>query len=76
MKSGLPLKYSVNVWHLIRIELTNVPPLHILDIDECSSSPCKNGGACTDHVNRYRCTCVAGYTDANCNTGTCKDGIL
>ena len=50
--------------------------LRILDIDECSSSPCKNGGTCTDHVNRYRCTCAAGYTGANCNAGTCEHDIL
>ena len=38
------------------------------DIDECSSSPCQNGGACTDHVNRYTCSCVAGYTGTHCET--------
>ena len=39
------------------------------DIDECASSPCQNGGTCTDGVNSYTCTCVAGYEGDNCETG-------
>ena len=39
-----------------------------LDIDDCSPNPCQNGGACTDGVNSYQCTCAAGYTGTNCET--------
>ena len=39
------------------------------DINECESSPCQNGGACTDKVNGYECTCAAGYAGADCETG-------
>jgi hypothetical protein len=39
------------------------------DIDECLSSPCQNGGTCTDDVNGYTCACDAGYTGTNCETG-------
>ena len=39
------------------------------DIDECLSSPCQNGGTCTDDVNGYTCVCDAGYTGTNCKTG-------
>ena len=38
------------------------------DIDECASNPCQNGGTCADDVNRYDCTCEAGYTGADCET--------
>ena len=38
------------------------------DINECSSSPCKNGGECTDHVNKYTCTCTVGHNGADCVT--------
>jgi hypothetical protein len=31
------------------------------DIDECSYSPCINGGVCTDLINDYRCTCPIGF---------------
>ena len=43
------------------------------DVDECKSSPCKNGAACTDStvdssvpVNTYRCTCLAGFANGFC----------
>ena len=39
------------------------------DVDECSSSPCLNGATCTDGINHYNCTCVAGYEGVNCETG-------
>ena len=41
-----------------------------LDIDECKSSPCKNGGTCSDHVNSYTCSCAAGYNGVHCENGT------
>ena len=41
----------------------------IIDINECASNPCQNGGTCTDAVNGYTCACVAGYTGSDCETG-------
>ncbi|XP_071958874.1 uncharacterized protein [Antedon mediterranea] len=39
------------------------------DIDHCSYlSPCQNGGACTDGVGTYTCSCVPGYSGTNCET--------
>ena len=40
-----------------------------IDIDECASSPCQNGGSCTDQVNGYSCNCVYGYNGTDCETG-------
>ena len=37
-----------------------------LDINECDSQPCQNGGQCLDGVNQYTCTCAAGYAGVNC----------
>ena len=42
-----------------------------VDIDECSTLPCMNGGTCTDGVNAYSCACVAGYSGDTCEIGKC-----
>lgn len=31
-----------------------------VDMDECQSSPCVNGGVCKDRVNGFSCTCPSG----------------
>lgn len=36
------------------------------DIDECSSVPCANSGACTEAVDAYICGCVGGWEGENC----------
>ena len=41
----------------------------MVDIDECATSPCQNGGSCTDQVNGYTCDCVDGYDGPNCENG-------
>uniref|UniRef100_A0A3B3VI03 Neurogenic locus notch homolog protein 1 n=1 Tax=Poecilia latipinna TaxID=48699 RepID=A0A3B3VI03_9TELE len=58
-----------------------------IDIDECASTPCKNGAKCTDGPNKYTCECTEGYTgrhcemDINecysnpCHYGSCIDGL-
>jgi len=43
------------------------------DIDDCQSSPCENGGLCSDKLNDYACSCIQGYTGKNCATS--KGGI-
>uniref|UniRef100_A0A8C3V1P8 Neurogenic locus notch homolog protein 1 n=1 Tax=Catharus ustulatus TaxID=91951 RepID=A0A8C3V1P8_CATUS len=57
------------------------------DIDECASTPCKNGAKCVDGPNTYSCECTEGFTGAHCEVdidecdpdpchyGTCKDSI-
>ena len=45
----------------------------LLDIDECASSPCVNGGGvCVDGVNRYTCNCNSGRTGVHCELGKLK----
>ena len=42
---------------------------NFLDIDECSSSPCLNGGTCIDHITGYVCSCVKGFKGRHCDYG-------
>lgn len=50
--------------------LTTPCPAHFthacVDINECDSSPCQNGGTCHNGNNQYTCTCLPGWTGANC----------
>ena len=40
-----------------------------VDLDECESDPCENGGECHNGNNAYSCTCMPGYNGTNCETG-------
>ena len=43
------------------------------DINECASSPCKNGGICTNQVNKYSCTCPTDWGGRKCGVGECNN---
>ncbi|XP_065053012.1 fibropellin-3-like [Rhopilema esculentum] len=39
-----------------------------IDINECASSPCYNGGGCNNYINHYTCSCAGGFTGTRCQT--------
>ncbi|XP_043205584.1 cubilin-like [Amphibalanus amphitrite] len=38
------------------------------DIDECATSPCQNGGTCTNTVGSFSCSCTGDFTGNVCQT--------
>lgn len=38
------------------------------DIDECSSSPCLNGGTCFNGIGHFYCSCPREYSGVVCET--------
>ncbi|XP_045875587.1 sushi, nidogen and EGF-like domain-containing protein 1 isoform X6 [Meles meles] len=52
-----------------------------LDVNECASHPCQNGGTCTHGVNSFSCQCPASFGGPTCetplspcDTRECKNG--
>ncbi|XP_047398623.1 sushi, nidogen and EGF-like domain-containing protein 1 isoform X17 [Sciurus carolinensis] len=39
-----------------------------LDVNECASHPCQNGGTCTHGVNSFSCECPAGFRGPTCES--------
>ena len=47
----------------------NLSQFLISDVDECQSSPCKNGGTCLNQQAGYSCKCKDGYSGEHCEEG-------
>ena len=56
-----------NISHLLSV--LNIRFKIFLGVDECGSSPCYNGGDCSDGADHYVCNCLSGFSGANCETG-------
>ena len=57
-------KYAIIIYH--SFSLVN----YFVDVDDCVRVTCSFHGTCVDGVNSHTCSCEAGYTGDNCETGT------
>lgn len=39
-----------------------------ININECETNPCLNGGQCHDKINGFQCTCALGFAGQRCQT--------
>ena len=61
---------------LSKTAIKNQSRILSIDINECSSNPCQNGGTCVDGINSHTCNCDLGYSGDNCEIGIYIEYIL
>ena len=66
--SGLYRHLKIYVMYYVKCYKLTIPVSCSSDINECSSSPCENGGSCTDHVNGFTCQCQQGFVGERCQS--------
>lgn len=49
--------------------------LTFLDINECDTNPCENGGQCTNSEGSFTCSCAGGWRGPACNKGKFSEYI-
>ena len=59
---------------IVSIRITIKTINYITDIDECASSPCENGGTCTQGINLYNCSCVNQVIQDELQQCECENG--
>lgn len=66
-------RYHLFCWcfladNLLLIEIFS----QLLDVNECTTDPCKNQGTCINSIGSYVCSCPAGWKGHICDEGSCR----
>lgn len=67
------MRVGVFVFNLTQPLSFSLPLFLPLDIDDCQSNPCQNGGTCIDEINSFVCLCLPSYGGATCEKGNNMD---
>ena len=67
----IPVTTAKQVCSVVSVCSTDLSLHLFLDIGECASDPCHNGGICIDEINAFTCICISGYTGVTCETSMC-----
>ena len=66
MTGRFPSQRSI---HTIPIASHSRDIYHLLEVVECVSEPCVNGGTCVEGFNQYSCECPIGWEGVQCEIG-------
>ena len=55
----------------IQGELKIAATFFFSDYDECTNTPCLNGGTCVNNRNNFSCVCTSSYKGRKCEGSTC-----
>ena len=74
-----PVEWFIKVrWTFFYISLSSLltTSFHSIDIDDCVSNACENGGSCVDGINGYTWNCKDGFTGEKCQTGELINNVV
>lgn len=69
--SGGPKMLAQHVYVLSKSDCHRLSCRCEMEINECESNPCRNGGSCLDRFNMFVCECPPGYSGPICDTNVC-----
>ena len=52
---------------MTELDSMNVQNIHLIDINDCASTPCMNEGICVDGINSFTCNCPHGFIGKDCS---------
>ena len=67
--TALTLNQEASAKYCLNYILLFIMSVSYVDIDECQSNPCRNGGTCFDALASFTCACLPSYSGLYCEEG-------